>query len=267
MFRHLIKTVSFVFLIPKRIERSELVHFVGIVPRLSPPVRPLIRMSAGKAWFHTPRLCRGTGSRLSDSGSRALPWGMIPFIIIAVVLMMLTASCRDSAPSAHVLAGNMSYARGQYQKSILQYLGADTVNSGKDVVSYNLANVYYALGEGDAALRAWAMAENSTDDIDILFRVAFNRGVLYYHWGRYDEAYRSFRRALTLKPSDIDAKINLEDALSRIRSAVSQKTASGVDPGEDGDKDSRHLLDYVRRKEADAWSVQTTESGESVEDW
>ena len=45
--------------IPKRNERSELVHS---------------RMSEGKAWFHTPRLCRGTGSRLSDSGSRALPW-------------------------------------------------------------------------------------------------------------------------------------------------------------------------------------------------
>ena len=29
-----------------------------------------------------PRLCRGTGSRSSDSGSRAEPWGMIPFIFI-----------------------------------------------------------------------------------------------------------------------------------------------------------------------------------------
>jgi len=61
-------------------ERSELVHSVGIVPRLTPAVRPLIRMSAGKAWFHTPRLCRGTGSRSSDSRSRALPWSMILFI-------------------------------------------------------------------------------------------------------------------------------------------------------------------------------------------
>jgi len=52
-------------MIPKRSERNTLRYF---------------RASAGKAWFHTPRLCRGTGSRLSDSGSRALPWGMIPFI-------------------------------------------------------------------------------------------------------------------------------------------------------------------------------------------
>ncbi|RKX86541.1 MAG: hypothetical protein DRP70_09990 [Spirochaetes bacterium] len=65
-------------LIPKRNERSEQVHS---------------RMSAGKAWFHTPRLRRGTGSRLSDSGSRALPWGMIPFILLFTSLVVIiTAS-------------------------------------------------------------------------------------------------------------------------------------------------------------------------------
>lgn len=188
--------------------------------------------------------------------------------LIAVILALLSVSCSDSSSSVNVLAGNMSYAGGQYQKSILQYLSAyDAVKAGKDVVYYNLANVYFALGEGDAALRSWALAEDNTENTDILFRVAFNRGVLYYHWGRYDEAYRSFRRALLLKPSDIDSKINLEDSLSRIRSAVPQLASTESIAGEKSDKDSQHLLDYVRRKEADAWSAQSTESGESVNDW
>ena len=69
-------------LIPKRNERSELVHF---------------RMSAGKAWFHTPRLCRGTGSRLSDSGSRALPRGMIPFILLALIFIPALSAGADEA--------------------------------------------------------------------------------------------------------------------------------------------------------------------------
>lgn len=192
----------------------------------------------------------------------------IPVTLIAVFLALLSASCSDSSSSVNVLAGNMSYSGGQYQKSILQYLSAyDAAKAGKDVVYYNLANVYFALGEGDAALRSWDLAEENTENTDILFRVAFNRGVLYYHWGRYDEAYRSFRRALLLNPSDIDAKINLEDSLSRIRSAIPQSESADSNTGEESDKDSQHLLDYVRRKEADAWSAQTTESGESVNDW
>lgn len=192
----------------------------------------------------------------------------IPIILIIVILALLSVSCSDSSSSVNVLAGNMSYSGGQYQKSILQYLSADdAAKAGKDVVYYNLANVYFALGEGDAALRSWALAEANTENTDILFRVAFNQGVLYYHWGRYDEAYRSFRRALLLKPSDIDSKINLEDSLSRIRSVVPQPASADSNTGEEGDNDSQHLLDYVRRKEADAWSAQTTESGESANDW
>ncbi len=62
-----------IILIPKRNERSELVHSVGIVPRLSPPVRPLIRMSAGKAWFHTPRLAAEKESLLVTPGPGICP--------------------------------------------------------------------------------------------------------------------------------------------------------------------------------------------------
>jgi Ca-activated chloride channel family protein len=188
--------------------------------------------------------------------------------VAAVLLALLSTSCRDSVPAARVLSGNMSYARGQYQKSILQYLSAEnTVAAGKDVVYYNLANVYYALGEGDAALRTWALSEENTDNLDILFRITFNRGVLYYNRGRFDEAYRSFRRALTLVPSDIDAKINLEDSLSRIRTTVPPAESAGEGENDESDTSSRRLLDYVRRKEADAWSGQAAEYDESVEDW
>lgn len=182
--------------------------------------------------------------------------------------LLLSISCGNSAPSTRVLAGNLSYGRGQYQKAILQYLRADDeIRVGKDVIYYNLANVYYALGEGDAALKSWSMAESDTDDADILFRIAFNRGVLYYQRGRYDESYRAFRNALTIRPSDIDAKINLEDSLSRIRSAVPQSSLTGENRISEGDEDSQRLLDYVKRKEADSWLSQRDDSGVYSEDW
>ena len=189
-------------------------------------------------------------------------------VFLILLLAVPLSSCRNSASSAQVLEGNMSFARGQYQKSILKYLDAKSSgDSGEDVVLYNLANVYYALGEGEAALRLWAMVEEITDDTDILFRVSFNRGVLYYHWGRYDEAYRAFKRALIINPQDIDSKINLEDSLSRIRSTVPRDNSSDGVGDNKGAEDSRHLLDYIKRKEAETWETQTAVSGESVEDW
>ena len=170
MFRHLIKTVSFVFLIPKRIERSELVHFVGIVPRLSPPVRPLIRMSAGKAWFHTPRLCRGTGSRLSDSGSRALPWGMIPFI-----LTLLLSSCNTS---------NTSGERNTVMEGSVTKEKTDNVSAEAENAAEVLESFYTVTDDSGKALAALEAA--GVESMDIESRLVF--AVLLRSEGRLDES-------------------------------------------------------------------------------
>lgn len=188
-------------------------------------------------------------------------------ITLIILLALSAASCRNSAPMARVLAGNMAHGRGQYQRAILHYLAAEKhPGSAADTVHYNLGNIYYALGEGEAALRSWARAENSTENVETLFRVAFNRGVLYYQWGRFEESYRSFRRALVLKPSDMDTKINLEDSLSRIRTELTAPGDTASSPLR-GDEGARRLLDYVRRKEAVDWSQPSITTDETDSDW
>ena len=192
---------------------------------------------------------------------------MLCLLILPAAALVL-GSCRNSAPAAGILTGNVAYGNGNYQRAILKYLRAeDGLQNGRDTVLYNLANVYYALGEGDAALQAWSQAEQETGDAELLFRIAFNRGVLYYQWGRYDEAYRSFRRALELEPSDLDTKINLEDSLSRIRSAAAQTPAAlGISSG-GNDEEGGRLLDYVKRKEAEAWTTQDAADSTYEQDW
>ena len=187
---------------------------------------------------------------------------------LAALLLFLLSSCREASPSVDVLRGNFSYGRGQYQKSILHYLGAeDAAEAGRDVVYYDLANVYFALGEGDAALRAWSVAEETTDNTDLLFRIAFNRGVLHYQRGHYDEAYRAFRQALLIRPTDLDAKINLEESLSRVRATVPTDSDTESVGGGEGDADRQRLLDYVRRKEADAWTSMEDPGDSGSRDW
>ncbi|PIE05032.1 MAG: hypothetical protein CSA76_01125 [Spirochaetales bacterium] len=189
-------------------------------------------------------------------------------VLGGMLILSALSSCSNAAPSADVLAGNLSYGRGQYQKAILQYLHAgDTAAVGRDVIYYDLANVYFALGEGDAALRSWGLAEENTDNVDILFRVAFNRGVLYYLRGHYDEAYRAFKRALKLRPGDVDAKINLEESLSRVRSTATRSRESEGAAAENGPEDRQRLLDYVRRKEAGAWKSKETLGEPDAADW
>ncbi|OQX29602.1 MAG: hypothetical protein B0D92_02875 [Spirochaeta sp. LUC14_002_19_P3] len=177
---------------------------------------------------------------------------------------MLT-SCGKSSPAWQVLKGNLSYRRGLYQKAILSYQTArDSLETDKDIVQYNLGNVFYALGEGKAALQTWELAEKNAVDADILFRTAFNRGVVYLNLGQYDNAFLSFKRALEINPGDTDAKINLEDALLRISS---DETRTGEMPEIHISKSQSLLLDYIKRKEMEEWTAPENESIENVEDW
>ncbi|MCD6342270.1 MAG: family 20 glycosylhydrolase, partial [Spirochaetaceae bacterium] len=111
--------------IPKRNERSELVHS---------------RMSEGKAWFHTPRLCRGTGSRLSDSGSRALPWGMIPFI--KQMDNHISLKGRRLIGWSEILEGGIAPGA-----AVMSWLGEDgwieAANQGYDVVMAPGSSTYF----------------------------------------------------------------------------------------------------------------------------
>jgi len=205
---------------------------------------------------------------------------MVTLRNIAVIPMIaiLVTSCNDFASSLKVLVGNVNHARGEHQKSILNYLDAgELLQGGRDVVLYNLANIYYSLGEEDAALQTWNLAESITEDKDILYKIAFNRGVFFYRKGRFHEAYSSFRQALRLNPSDVDTKINLEDSLLRIsefigteKSRLDAKDSIDELAEEDGNAvwgEGEHLLDYVKRKEANAWQGASVESESAEEDW
>ncbi len=190
---------------------------------------------------------------------------MMKTSFVGILAVMSLGSCRELPQAAAVLAGNFANGHGQYQKAILRYLEAeDEMSAGLDIVYYNLGNVYYSLGEPEAALHIWALAEKATDDVDVLFRIAFNRGLVYFNWGRYEEASQSFKWALRYNPADIDSKINLEDALSHVRSEI-PRPAEKREPSTLTVSDNL-LLEYIKRKEADVWTSPEAETS-NVQDW
>jgi tetratricopeptide (TPR) repeat protein len=157
-------------------------------------------------------------------------------------------------PHARVLAGNYAYGQGRFQGATVSYLRAWEENRYRAWVAYNLGNVYYALGEVQAALGMWQRAQES-DEADILFGVAFNKGVFHYERGQYGEAYDQFKKALRIDPGSVDAKVNLELALEKIR-AGEQVVRGEPTEGEQAESPSAQtvrILEYVRRKEETRW--------------
>ena len=94
--------------------------------------------------------------------------------------------------------GNRLFADGYYHEAAALYLEA---GAGSDpIASYDLANVFSALGEREAAssMRARAVAlGEAAGDAGLKARARFNDGVDAYAAGAFDEAAAAFRTALT----------------------------------------------------------------------
>ncbi|MFP4010518.1 MAG: tetratricopeptide repeat protein [Spirochaetaceae bacterium] len=168
--------------------------------------------------------------------------------------LLLLSSC-GTETHLRVLRANYAFGQGRFQNATVDYLRAFETGEYGRWIAYNLGNVYYALGEVQAALGMWERAGDS-DEADILFGVAFNKGVYYYERGRYRDAYTQFQRALEIDPGNVDAKVNLELALRKIRAG--EQVVRGEPPEDGGEAEGNsaqtvRILEYVRRKEENRW--------------
>lgn len=192
------------------------------------------------------------------------------FTLLAAAALSFPA-CTLKPAETSLFLGNYAFDRGEYQEATVRYLSAlDTDADSRDWVNYNIGNVYYSLGEVEAAEVMW-LAASRTRDPRLLFAINFNRGVASYHQGDYQAAFALFREALLLDHGSREAKLNLEMAQRKLQAeellpVQSSAVVPSVVPQAEG-FDSDRLFDYVKDKEALSWqkaspaSERTTQGG------
>jgi tetratricopeptide (TPR) repeat protein len=191
------------------------------------------------------------------------------FLALGVFLSsLLLSSCGESEVYVRVLEGNYAFSRGDYMSANFDYIRASRFGVFLPRIHYNTGNVYHALGESEAALMLWLEAEDPEDE-ELFYRIYFNRGVLHYEQGEYEEAYTSFRRALKFRPADREAKVNLEYSLRK--QAIEEGGEPPVSDSQEQDSiddDGRRILEYVQRSDPvpTDFASEEMEEGE-VKDW
>jgi len=188
---------------------------------------------------------------------------------LALTAFLLLASCSEATQGWVIMQGNAAFQRGEFQKASLSYLAVQGAGLSLDVISYNLGNVYNALGETNTALAVWSNITRPSSE-ELAYRLAFNKGYLLYQRGQYEEACREFRTALVMKPSSLDAKRNLEISLLKTQNFGSAlpsrpRAADRTDPGET----QKALLDYINRLEGTRWKANNRPDStvRSSSDW
>ena len=183
-----------------------------------------------------------------------------------VGMVLFFVSCEALQPHAVVILGNYEFNRGEYEEANRAYLsGVDASFDGW--FSYNLANVYSALGEKEAALVGWEAALEPEDE-SLAFRALFNRGITEYELGLYDAAAVHFREALILNPSHTGAKHNMELVLRKLSARGTESSAgSPADPTQEPGDEVRRVLDYIAKREHLYWRSAPVDQETQENDW
>ena len=165
-------------------------------------------------------------------------------------------SCASPSFDKQIDAANSYYAEGQYSVSLIEYQrisneAAEVTDWKTGSVLYNLGNNLHRLARYDEAFAVSSSAlQFSQDDRALAGKIRYSLGLHSYRKGDFAGAYKWFSEVLTQDPTDIDAKINLEITLRKLRSASEsnmssppetngQKANSGLDSSGDspGTKD------------------------------
>lgn len=120
------------------------------------------------------------------------------------------------APDGDVAAGNAKLGSGDAQGALHDYDKAQARRPGSAVISYDRAGALLKLGAGRAGDAAAEAGKALRDGGAALKpRAAFDLGLADEALGDAQGAMNAYRTALTLDPSDVDAKVNLENLLRK----------------------------------------------------
>lgn len=188
-------------------------------------------------------------------------------IVPVILTVLFLSSCNALEPGMSVLVGNYSYQVGEFQQATINYLKGLESQRYKEWIYYNMGNVYFSLGEAGAALDVWANVE-LTEDSNLRFRLNFNKGVLFYQLGKFNDSYAMFKEALKAEPSSIDAKINLELTLGKLAvPAVENAEGSSGGGSSINPVETERMLEYIKRKEGELWFSTEKETDINQRDW
>jgi Ca-activated chloride channel family protein len=198
---------------------------------------------------------------------------VIRSIICVFLLTSPFLSCGGSR--IQVAYGNYKYAQGKYGQATISYMRALRTVRDRSVLFYNLGNVYHALGETDSATNTLSQAVSVGEWDELESRANFNLGSIYYELGEYKRAAERYIASLVANPNDIDAKINLELALKRMRSDAEAEAKTDVKPDKEKPLSERNqkILRLIQRREEESWRSKRSSDKSKVpvqgvqEDW
>lgn len=140
-----------------------------------------------------------------------------------IVLILMTAGVYAQAERKYIRQGNREFEDAKFQEAEIRYRKALEKDSTSVAADYNLGNALYKEKQYDAAASRYEGLAKKQHEAKDLARQFYNLGNSYYQSGKYKESVEAYKNALRKIPGDLDAKHNLQLAMSKLKQQQNQQ--------------------------------------------
>ena len=178
--------------------------------------------------------------------------GLIIFVCILFV------GCKSD--TANLLQGTMAWHKKDFKVSITKFKNVieneENKNEyAKDYALYNLGSSYSMLNEEKSALEKYAqISEKSPKNVQ--YGAFYNMGVIHFKNAEYELAKESFKKAIQIDNTKIEAKINMELSIKMYQTEVKQNQTEAMPAAESNEKmpDMEDaLFEHIKEQDKKQW--------------
>ena len=192
-------------------------------------------------------------------------------ILTSLVILFTFTSCSSHFDSSmQILHGTWDWYQHKYNSSVASFyrsMNQAQADADRELLSYSVYNlgVSYLMQNEDTSsfMRFSEIDEDSPKELK--FRSFYNRGIIAYGRGDYDEAAENFRQALKIDGKRMNAKVNLELSLGkRVKNAENKDNLITPVSEKNGSNSMENsVFSRIRENDINRWKNMSVESSVS----
>ena len=184
-------------------------------------------------------------------------------ILVVGLFVLLTNSPVSADPAdANIQEGLNQYQEGLFPEAEKNFSQARSSRPDDPRLNYNLGSSYYKQEKFKEALQDYTHAALENSDPKLKKNSLYNSGNTLFKIGKLEEAEAAYKKVLTLDPSDMDAKFNLEFVREQLKKKEEQKQNSDKKDSSDSEKDSSKKEENQESKKQEPQNGEEPQTGE-----
>ena len=149
---------------------------------------------------------------------------VILILVVGLLVLLIISPVYADQADSNIQEGLKHYDEGQFPEAEKSFSEARLVRPKDRRLDYNLGSSYYKQGKYQEALQDYTHAAGEASADSMLQKNSlYNSGNALFKMGKLEEAEKVYKKVLSLDPSDMDTKFNLEFVREQLKKKEEQK--------------------------------------------